>query len=193
MNFTRRNLIRTTALVVALAAGELSASAQQAGAGSLRGQVADELGGAVVGASVTAVIPGGQERTSVTDAEGNYQIMGLPAGKYTVRATSAGFSLYENAEVEVAAGQRQQLNITLGVALERDEVTVTAEPGVSTDADANADALVLRDKDLDALPEDPDELAAALQALAGPSGGPNGGEIFLGGVSGGRLPPPDPL
>ncbi|HEX7178062.1 MAG TPA: TonB-dependent receptor [Pyrinomonadaceae bacterium] len=193
MDFIRRNLIRTTALILALAAGALSASAQQSGAGSIRGQVMDELGGVVVGVSVTAVIPGAQERAAVTDAEGNYQIAGLPAGKYTVRATGAGFSLYENAEVEVAAGARQQLNITLGVALERDEVTVTADPGVSTDADANADALVLRDKDLDALPEDPDELAAALQALAGPSGGPNGGQIFVDGFSGGRMPSRDTI
>ena len=40
-----------------------------------------------------------------------------------------------------------------------------------------------------ALPDDPDDLAAALQALAGPSAGPNGGQIFVDGFTGGRLPP----
>ena len=48
-------------------------------------------------------------------------------------------------------------------------------------------------KDLDALPDDPDELAAALQALAGPSMGPNGGQIFVDGFSGGRLPPKESI
>lgn len=40
-------------------------------------------------------------------------------------------------------------------------------------------ATVLKDKDLDALPDDPDELESALQALAGPSAGPNGGQIYI--------------
>src|SRR6185369_465161 len=48
---------------------------------------------------------------------------------------------------------------------------------------------VLSGKDLDALPDDPDELAAALQALAGPSIGPGGGQIFIDGFSGANLPP----
>ncbi len=39
------------------------------------------------------------------------------------------------------------------------------------------------------MPEDPDDLAAALQALAGPSAGPNGGQIYIDGFTGGRLPP----
>src|SRR6185369_10007446 len=48
---------------------------------------------------------------------------------------------------------------------------------------------VLSGKDIDALPDDPDELAAALQALAGPSIGPGGGQIFIDGFSGANLPP----
>src|SRR5206468_605733 len=59
---------------------------------------------------------------------------------------------------------------------------------VSTEASANANQTVITGKDLDALPDDPDELAAALQALAGPSMGPNGGQIMIDGFSGGNLP-----
>src|SRR5207248_10977107 len=61
-------------------------------------------------------------------------------------------------------------------------------PGLSTDATNNAGALVLRGADLDALSDDPDDLMADLQALAGPSAGPNGGSIFIDGFSGGDLP-----
>ncbi|MGD0548505.1 MAG: hypothetical protein ABR991_11850, partial [Terracidiphilus sp.] len=53
----------------------------------------------------------------------------------------------------------------------------------------NASALVLKDKDLDALSDDPDELSNELTALAGPSAGPNGGQIYIDGFSGGQLPP----
>ena len=60
---------------------------------------------------------------------------------------------------------------------------------LSTEPENNAGAVVLKGDDLDALPDDPDDLAAALQALAGPSAGPNGGQIFVDGFTGGRLPP----
>ena len=36
---------------------------------------------------------------------------------------------------------------------------------------------------------DPDELASELQALAGPSAGPNGGQIYVDGFTAGELPP----
>ena len=64
-----------------------------------------------------------------------------------------------------------------------------AGPQVSVDPDSNAGSLVLRGADLDTLSDDPDDLAADLQALAGPSAGPNGGQIFIDGFSGGTLPP----
>jgi hypothetical protein len=50
-------------------------------------------------------------------------------------------------------------------------------------------AIVLKGTDLESLPDDPDDLAAALQALAGPAAGPNGGQIYIDGFTGGRLPP----
>src|SRR5262249_42093216 len=61
-------------------------------------------------------------------------------------------------------------------------------PGVSTETSNNASALVLRGSDLDALSDDPNDLLADLQALAGPSAGPSGGSIFIYGFSGGGLP-----
>ncbi|MDE3196984.1 MAG: TonB-dependent receptor, partial [Acidobacteriota bacterium] len=42
---------------------------------------------------------------------------------------------------------------------------------------------------MDSLPDDPDDLTADLQALAGPAAGPNGGQFFIDGFTGGRLPP----
>ena len=44
-------------------------------------------------------------------------------------------------------------------------------------------------KDLEALSDDPDELSSELSALAGPSAGPNGGQIYVDGFTGGQLPP----
>ena len=49
--------------------------------------------------------------------------------------------------------------------------------------------LFWKDKDLEALSDDPDELSNELSALAGPSAGPNGGQIYIDGFTGGQLPP----
>ena len=50
-------------------------------------------------------------------------------------------------------------------------------------------AIVIQGKDLEALSDDPDELQSDLQALAGPSAGPNGGQIYIDGFTAGTLPP----
>ncbi|HEX5706375.1 MAG TPA: carboxypeptidase regulatory-like domain-containing protein, partial [Pyrinomonadaceae bacterium] len=170
-----------------------SASAQQS-LGTLRGQVVDTFGGVIIGATVTVADAAGVERTATTDDEGRYALAGLAPGRYTVRATAPGFDEYVNAEVEVAAGEATGLDVLLNVAVAEEEITVTAEAPVSSDPESNAGAIVLRGEDLDALPDDPDDLSEALQALAGPSAGAEGdAQIFLDGFSGGRLPPKESI
>lgn len=168
-----------------------NAAAQQAG--SLTGRVTDELGAVVVGANITATDANGTERTATTNDEGVYSFTNLAPGTYTVRAGATGFAQFAEEGIEIASARRATLDITLSVTLEQQEVTVASERPISTEPENNASALVLRGEDLEALPEDPDELAAALQALAGPSAGPNGGQIFIDGFTGGRLPPRDSI
>src|SRR5215208_3758219 len=176
-------------LVFALCAG--AALAQQAGA-SLRGQVADEFGGVIVGATVTVADASGKAKSAVTDSDGAFNVPGLQPGRYSVRVFSTGFALFESPEVDVAAGRNELPKVTLGVSLEKEEVTVASEGPLSVDT-ASAGAIVLKGKDLEALPEDPDELAAALAALAGPAAGPNGGQITIDGFEGGRIPSRDSI
>ena len=158
---------------------------------TLRGLITDELGAAIVGASVTLTDASGVQKKTTTNGEGIYTFTGLTSGKYLVSAVASGFAPTLNQEVNVA-GQRQTLDLTLKVTIE-EKVTVGAEQNVSTEASNNANQTVISGKDLDALPDDPDELAAALQALAGPSVGPNGGQIFIDGFTGGNLPSKDAI
>ena len=177
-------------LVIALCASLPGLLFAQQRAGSLRGQVLDELGGAIVGASVTVIDSKGVEKSVVTNDGGTYVVNGLAPGKYTVRAINAGFAMSETPELEVVAGKTVTFDITLKVAIEEQNVTISTENReLSTEPENNAGAVVLKGDDIDALPDDPDDLAAALQALAGPSAGPNGGQIFVDGFTGGRLPP----
>src|SRR5690606_33820201 len=88
---------------------------------------------------------------------------------------------------------KEDLTVLLDVEAVEEQVDVAAGEGVSTDSSNNAGATVLSEQELEALPDDPDELAAALQALAGPSAGPNGGQIYIDGFTGGNLPPKDSI
>jgi hypothetical protein len=164
--------------------------AQQA-RGNLRGLVKDELGAAIVGASVTLTDATGVQKTTTTNGEGVYVFSALAPGKYMLSAIAPGFATSGDKEIEIT-GQRQNFDVTLKVTIE-EKVTVGAETPVSTDATNNANQTVISGKDLDALPDDPDELAAALQALAGPAVGPNGGQIFVDGFSGNAIPSKDSI
>src|SRR5437016_7819627 len=71
-----------------------------------------------------------------------------------------------------------------------EQVSVGDQTGaaVTTESAGNASAVVLRGKELEALGDDPEDLAADLQAMAGPSAGPNGGSFYIDGFSGGQIP-----
>jgi hypothetical protein len=109
-----------------------------------------------------------------------------------VRVIAPGFVVYEDKEVSVTARVTTNLDIQLSVELEEQRVTVDNR-SVSTDADNNANAIVLRGRDLDALPNDPDALAAALQALAGPPDAEGGAQVKVDGFSNGQIPPKEAI
>jgi hypothetical protein len=192
MKNLKNTLSRSLIVGLFLLMSTTAALAQQR-SGVLRGSVKDELGASIVGATITVIDATGNAKTTVTNGEGVYTLSGLSVGKYFVVAAAPGFAPSEQTEVDLAAGQRESLDLTLKVTIEDQKVTVAAETPVSTDSANNANQTLITGKDLDALPDDPDELAAALQALAGPSVGPNGGQIFIDGFSGGRMPPKDSI
>ena len=107
--------MKTLILIIALCAGPVLA---QQSTGTLKGQVLDELGGALVSASVFAADLNGVERTVTTNDQGLFVFNGLAPGKYKIRVAAPGFAGFETTFVEVVAGRTQQLNITLQVALE---------------------------------------------------------------------------
>ena len=179
--------ICTLSLIIVL--GATLVAAQQS-RGSLHGVITDELGAVIVGANVTLTDATGTQKKTTTNGDGVYTFAGLAPGKYTLQAIAPNFAPTESKEVDIT-NARQTVDLTLRVTIE-EKVTV-AEVPVSTEATNNANQTVIAGKDLDALPDDPDELAAALQALAGPSVGPNGGQIFIDGFTGSTLPSKDSI
>jgi hypothetical protein len=188
---TLRKFLVTAALLFVAVATAHNVMAQ--GRASLRGSVSDEFGAVIVGAVVTLTDATGTKKTATSNADGAYSFTNLTPGKYLLHAEAAGFSASEDVEVDVTTGRRDPVDMTLKVATIESEVKVEANTPISTDSANNANQQVLSGKDLDALPDDPEELAAALQALAGPSIGPGGGQIFIDGFSGANLPPKESI
>jgi carboxypeptidase family protein len=172
--------------------GLLCASAlrAQSGTGAVHGQVTDPSGAAVPDATVQ-VISGTQNTSTKTGRDGAYEVKGLAPGKYTVKADAKGFDEYQSPEIQIVAGQNQKLALPLSIQVEQQKVEVSAESGaqLSVSPENNAGAIVLSGKDLDQLSDDPDQLQSDLEALAGPSVGPNGGQMYIDGFTAGQLPP----
>jgi uncharacterized membrane protein YgcG len=168
------------------------AAAGAATTGSLRGQVTDPSGAAIANANVVlmpAAAPSAPIKAQ-TDGQGQYEFNGVPAGLYTLNVIAQGFALYENDNVVIAANQPLRLNLAMTIEVEQEKVQVSdTTPTLDVNPANNAGAIVLSGKELEALPDDPDELLTDLQALAGPSPGPNGGQLYIDGFTAGQLPP----
>ncbi len=161
----------------------------QKSTGSLHGQVMDPSGAIIPGASIV-LSNNGKTINTTSGGTGDYRFNSLSPGHYSVTTTIDGFTPYELPDVAIAAGQNKNLNISLSLAVQQQQVQVNAESNsIDTSPDTNANSVVIKGKDLDALSDDPDELSSELQALAGPSAGPNGGQIYIDGFSGGQIPP----
>jgi hypothetical protein len=190
--FAKRSLILWAFLISLTFAVPLFA---QTG-GVLRGQVTDPSGAAVTQVTVVATpAPGqtGQTKAAVVNKDGSYEIKGLAPGTYSVSALAQGFAPFDQ-NVTVAAGPPAKLDIKLQIVEQVQQVNVTGEQQtLSIAPENNASAVVISGKDLAALSDDPDELQQELTALAGPSAGPSGGQIYIDGFTGGQLPPKEAI
>jgi hypothetical protein len=164
-------------------------TAQAAGTGSVRGQVTDPSGAAVVKATVLVSNATGVVNAT-TNNEGIFEVKGLAPGNYEVKVVADGFATFDQPQLAITAGQAQRLNVQLKIQEEEQKVEVTeTTTKVDVNPANNAGAIVMSGKDLEALSDDPDELQSELEALAGPSAGPNGGQMYIDGFTAGQLPP----
>jgi hypothetical protein len=176
---------QNTLLLVLLLCISLSTVLAQQTPGVLRGQIKDAFGGAVVGATVRLESKNVAVKSTQTDGQGYFTFGGLHAGRYKLVARAEGFATYENDTVEVKPGL-SQLNFKLNVAtIAADVMVVDRTSALDIDPEKDASALVIRGTELDALPDDPDELAMTLQVL---SGSPGNGQFYLDGFEVSNLP-----
>src|SRR5215475_76033 len=164
----------------------LSVCTAQTPTASLRGVITDPSGATVPGALVQLRGPAGEQRAR-TDATGQYVFPSLRPGKYLVRVIAKGFTVTQKQNFAINGPATFDAQLTIQA--ETQVVNVEDEAAkVSADPESNGTAIVQREKEREALSDDPDELQQQLQAMAGPGGGPNGGQIYIDGFTGGNLP-----
>lgn len=161
----------------------------QTGATRVHGTVADPDGAAIPGATVIFTGTKGPARKVTSGADGSYSVA-LAPGTYNLVVSMQGFSTYSVQSLKIAPVASLTVDAKLQIGQQEVVINVDANAvTLSVDADANASSTVIQGKDLEALSDDPDELSSELSALAGPAAGPNGGQIYVDGFTGGQLPP----
>ena len=103
----------------------LPASAQL-NQGRILGNISDQSGGVITGATITVVdVPRGVSRTLTTDSAGGFSAPSLVPSTYTVKVEFKGFKTIERQNVEVGVGQEVRLDLTMQPGDQNQTVTVT--------------------------------------------------------------------
>src|SRR5436189_1667 len=110
----------------------MAASASAQGTAGISGTVKDATGAVLPGATVEASSPALIEkvRTVATDGAGQYKIVSLPPGVYTVTLTLTGFNAVKREGVELTSGFNATVNAELRVGSVEETVTVTGQAAV---------------------------------------------------------------
>ena len=169
----------TGLLVAGVSVAAQAPSAQRPG--TVRIVVHDLTDLPVLGAEVTLAAADAAIVKATTDIRGEARFEGVRPGVYSARVTAAGFSPFEIREFMVPAGGRVARDIMLQVAGVFEEVDVA--PGADDRQLMNAFTRQLTPDQLEALPEDPEELARVLAQLVG-----DDADIRVDGFKAGRLP-----
>src|ERR1044071_2046442 len=119
---------RFAAIVVLLVSAALIPSIASA-QGSIAGVVTDSSGGVLPGVTVEVASPALIERvrSAVTDGTGQYQVVNLPPGGYTITFTLAGFNTLKREGIELTGNFTATVNGNLRVGALEETVTVTGE------------------------------------------------------------------
>ena len=176
-------------LVGAIGLQSMAQQPEQAG-GTVHGVVVDPDSALIPGATVTLTSAAKKSQVAQSKSDGTYTFRGVAPGTYSLTVTSEGFNTFVKLGVKIDAATNLTLDAKLAILDLTQQTTVTTDATtVGVDPENNASSTTISGAALDALSDDPDELQSELTALAGPAAGPNGGQIYIDGFTGGTLPP----
>jgi len=119
------NIVRSVLAFVVLAC--LSLSAQQI-TGNVRGTVTDPSGAVIRDVAVTArQAETGLSRTTTTDHNGNYLLLELPVGHYSLHVSAKGFREYVQDGITLNVNETASVSPRLEVGSEKEQVLVSED------------------------------------------------------------------
>lgn len=184
MNTLKKLLIGAFFSGLMLAFNPSFALAEQVDEAALTVTVVDTSNAALPSAMVLLISSGNFSQTSATtNKKGEANFARLVPGKYRLQVEIEHFEPYAQT-VELKPGA-QRINLRLEIAKIKDDIVVGQERREKqTDPRSDTFTTVLTQEQIANLPDDPDEMRAELERMAGP------GAVFLvDGFGGGRIPP----
>ena len=168
-------------LLVLFVLFSLPVYAQNTNQAQVRLVVVDETGAGIPNATIIMTPAAGVAVTFSTDEHGVATSPSMLTGNVTLHVEFEGFQPYE-APLTLRRGAMNQ-TVTLKIAGVQEEVVVS-DTTATDDRRGNSFSTTLEESEIEELPDDPDELADVLAAMAGGSGA-----VFqVNGFRGGRLP-----
>jgi outer membrane receptor protein involved in Fe transport len=157
----------------------------QAATGNIEGRVLDPNGAVIPNAVVTAKNEAtGLERTANTDAEGNYRIIQLPPGSYTVTVTGVkGFMTWSGNNAVVTVGGRTPVDAQLSVSGEAVTVDIFSE-GQTVETTRTSVSTTVNERSIQNLPINGRNFQDFSTLSPGVIRDPRGGDLSVGGQRG---------
>jgi hypothetical protein len=108
------------------------ALAQSVSSGTIHGVIKDESGAVLPGVTATLSSPQLQVRelVQVTDSEGQYRFVDLPAGTYTLKLELSGFSTLIRSDLRLTVGFTARIDENLKVGTMTESITVSGQSPV---------------------------------------------------------------
>jgi outer membrane receptor protein involved in Fe transport len=185
MHQTFASMTRLCALIASVLLATSVAFAQsQATTGNIEGRVVDPKDAVVSSATVTATNQAtGLEKTATTNDLGDFSIILLPPGLYTVRANGSGFAPSEIKDVTVTVGSRTPLEIKLSVGGATATVTIS-EPVPVVETTQTSVSTTINQKSIENLPINGRNFQDFATLSPGVIRDPRGGDLSVGGQRG---------
>jgi hypothetical protein len=137
--------------LVAVSSG--MAAAQSVSSGTIQGTIRDESGGVLPGVTATLTSPALQVRelVQVTDAEGQYRFVDLPAGTYVLKFELTGFSTLVREDLRLTVGFTARVDENMKVGAMAESVTVSGQSPV-VDMTSTSASVAFTKEILDSVP-----------------------------------------
>ena len=130
-----------------------TALAQSVSSGTIQGTVRDQSGGVLPGVTATLSSPALQVRelVQVTDSEGQYRFVDLPAGSYLLKFELTGFSTMIREDLRLTVGFTARVDEAMKVGAMEESVTVSGQSPV-VDVTSTSAAVAFTKELLDSVP-----------------------------------------